>query len=376
VSYTYRLCVLITELGVGGAQRVLADVVTSLPKDRYQVLVACLFNPGTTAAQLRAVGVDVIDLCMSSKLDFLVFLRLCRLLRQFQPHLLHTHMFHANLLGRLAGRITGVPFIVSTEHTMGQENWSRRLLNRITSHLCDRVIAVSQSVGTFASRVIGIEADRIVVIPNGIEVEKFQSSLTPAQARHRIGLSDETDVVGTVGTLRRVKGTEILLQAFSQLFPRWPQAKLLIVGDGPEREHLQQMTQRAGLDHSTIFTGERRDVADLLAAMSVFVLPSHWEGFGLAVVEAMAAGLPVVATRVGSLPEVISERETGLLVSPADPTAMASAIEYLLNNPQLRSKMGRAGRQRAKTRYSREQMVAKTEELYTSLLSAHSAESF
>lgn len=368
MTRNYQICVLITELGIGGAQKVLADVVTALPRDKYQVQVACLFNPGATAARLQDAGIEVVDLQMHSRLDWLVLWRLWRLLRQSSPDILHTHMFHANLVGRLSGTLANVPYIISTEHTMGQEGRIRRLLNKITSALCDRVIAVSQSVGTYAMEVIGIEASKVIVIANGIDVNRYTSRLSPREARGRVGLPAGAAVIGTVGTLRKVKGTSILLRAFAGLHPRWPDTRLIIVGDGPERNNLQSLAQSLRIERSTIFTGERADVTDFLAAMTVFVLPSYWEGFGLAAVEAMAAGLPVVATRVGSLPEVILEGETGLLVPPSDPAVMAAAIEHLLANPDLGSQMGQAGRQRALVNYTRERMVTQTEELYKTLL--------
>ncbi len=364
----WRLCTLITELGVGGAQKVLADVVTALPRERYQVLATCLFGAGETATRLRQAGIEVVDLDMRSKADLAVVWRLWRLLRQFRPHSLHTHMFHASLLGRVAGRLAGVPHIVGSEHTMGQEGRLRRLVNRLTSPLTDRVIAVSESVGRFAREVIRIAPGKVVVIPNGIEPETCRSSLSPEQARRRFGLPEKALVVGTVGGLRRVKGTDLLLRAFARLRAGSPQARLLIVGDGPEWERLHALAEALGIREVTTFTGTLAGVADPLAAMTVFVLPSHWEGFGLAVVEAMAAGRPVVVTQVGSLPEVVGEGKCGLLVPPNDPEAMAAAIAQLLDDPDLRSRLAQAGRERVQALYTREVMVARTEALYRELI--------
>lgn len=363
-----RVCALITELGIGGAQKVMADVLTHLPQDRYRVLAVCIYNPGETGEALRRAGIQVVDLAMRSKTDITVAGRLLRLLRSFRPDILHTHMFHANLLGRLVGRLAGVPLVISTEHTMGQEGSVRRVLNRWTSPLAGRVVAVSQSVGDFAVERIRIDPGRVVVIPNGIDLRRYQTGPDPREARAKLGLPVEGPVVGSVGTLRPVKGFDILLQAFARLAPHWPGAHLLIVGDGPEMKKLRALADILGLCDRVHFTGARTDVEQLLPALDVFVCPSHWEGLPLAVVEAMAAGLPVVATRVSSLTEVVAEGVTGLIVPPADPAALAHSLETLLEDPELRRRMGAAGRQRAQDHYTLERMVSQTEELYQALL--------
>lgn len=367
-SQRWNICSLITELRIGGAQNVLYDIVTSLPQDRYRQLVVCLFGADETADRLRATGLEVVDLHMRSKLDIGVGWRLWRVLRDFGPHLLHSHMFHANLLARILGRLAGVPRIVCTEHTMGQEGSARRLLNRLTAPLADRITAVSEPVGAFARDAIGISPERVVVIPNGIDVQRCQSALTPEEARQRLGLAPKHFVVGTVGTLRQVKGTDMLLRAFAQLGQQLPQAQLLVVGDGPEWDALQALADELGIRDQTVFTGNRSDVADLLAAMGVFVLSSHWEGLPIAALEAMAAGLPVVATAVGGTPGVVLGGKTGLLVPASDPPALAQALQQLLSDPQRARAMGEAGRHRVEAHYTKQHMVEQMEALYQELL--------
>ncbi len=364
----WRICSLITELRVGGAQNVLADVVLGLPRERYEQTVACLFDAGETAQRLRQAGIEVVDLGMRGKADVRVVWRLARLLRRLRPQLLHTHMFHANLLGRVVGRLAGVPYVVSTEHTMGQEGQLRRFLDRLTSPLADRVVAVSESVGAFVRETVGISPQRVVVIPNGIDLARCQTALTPAEARDRLGLPADVPVIGTIGTLRPVKGTDMLLQAFALLQGEFPTAQLLIVGDGVERESLRVLAVELGLSAKTTFTGNRSDVGDLLAAMTVFCLPSHWEGLPLAALEAMCAGLPLVATRVGGTPEVVRDGETGRLVPPADPEAMAQAVAGFLRDPVRSAAIGATGRRWVEENYTRARMVERNEALYRELL--------
>ncbi len=364
----YRICSLITELRVGGAQNVLADVVLGLPRERYEQTVVCLFGAGETAHRLRDAGIEVVDLDMHGKADVRVVWRLWRLLRRLRPQLLHTHMFHANVLGRVLGRLAGVPYVVSTEHTMGQEGQVRRFFDRLTSPLADRVVAVSESVGAFIREKIGISPQRVVVIPNGIDLDRCRTSLTPAEARARLGLPTDVPVIGTIGTLRPVKGTDMLLRAFALLQGDFPTARLLIVGDGVEREPLHALAIELGISARTTFTGNRNDVGDLLVAMTVFCLPSHWEGLPLAALEAMCAGLPLVATQVGGTPEVVRDGETGRLVPPADPGALAQATAEFLRDPARSAIVGATGRRWVEENYARSRMVERNEALYEELL--------
>jgi glycosyltransferase involved in cell wall biosynthesis len=222
-------------------------------------------------------------------------------------------------------------------------------------------------VADFAARVIRIRPDRLLVIPNGISLEDVPPA-DPAEARAILGLSADTLVMGTVGRLQPVKGTRYLLEAFTQLAAVHEDVVLLLVGDGPERASLQVLAQQLGIAKSVRFLGDRQDVSRCLHTMDVFVLPSIWEGMPNAALEAMAVGLPVVATAAGGTPEVVVDGVTGLLVPPRDPDALARAVARLLRDSDLRRTMGQAGRVRAKQRFSIEETVRRTEELYTTLL--------
>jgi len=359
---------LITELDVGGAQTALLRLLAGLDRDHFSPTVACLYNgDATVARQIRALGIPVTDLGMTARWRWDAFWRLYRLLRRERPTILHTWMFHANVPGRVLGRLAGVPIIISSERTMGQERRWRYWLNRITDPLTDRVVCVSQRVADFAARTIGISRAKLVVIPNGIPLENFEPG-DRSRARTDLGISPTACVVGTVGRLQPVKGTSYLLEAFAHLAPGYAEAILLLVGDGPQRTQLEEMAQRLGVSERVHFLGNRSDVCRLLQAMDVFVLASIWEGMPNAALEAMAVGLPVVATAVGGTPEAVADGETGLLVPSRDPDALAQAIARLLRDPELWRKMGQAGRRRVEQHFSVEQMVRRTESLYEELL--------
>ncbi|MEZ4735136.1 MAG: glycosyltransferase [Caldilineaceae bacterium] len=360
---------LITELSIGGAQMVLLRLLANLDREHFTVTVACLYNgDGAVAQQIRDLGIPVVDLGMKRKWRLDAFFRLWRLLRRVRPQVLHTWMFHANLPGRLIGRLAGIPVIIGSEHTMGQESRRRLLLNRLTAGLVDKVICVSPQVADFARRHIGLPESKLATIANGVEVERFALSLTQAEARQRFQLPVEGVVVGAVGRPRPVKGYRYLIDAFQLCRPTQFPLYLVFVGNGPERPALIEQVQRAGLTERVFFLDDQQEIPAVMAALDLLVLPSLWEGMPMVALEAMAAGLPVIATAVGGTPDVVIHNETGLLVPPADPSALAAAIQTLVQAAECRHTLGEAGRRRACTLFSIQQNVAQTEILYKELL--------
>ena len=356
---------LITELSTGGAQAALLRLLTDLDCGRFSPTVACLYNGDKVVAQeIRQLGIPVTDLGMTARWRWDAFWRLYRLLCRECPTILHTWMFHANIPGRVLGRLAGVPIVISSERTMGQESRWRYWLNRITDPLTDRVVCVSQQVAGFTVRQVGIPRHKTVVIPNGIALHDFEHLPDRQQTRAMLGLSPNQILIGTVARLNPVKRLDVLLQAMVSLRDVYA----VIVGDGSERAQLEAVSGQSGLASRVYFVGQQDDVRPWLAAMDLFVLSSDWEGMSNAVLEAMAASLPVVATAVGGTPEVVVDGETGLLVPPRDPAALAQAIEHLLHDPALRRKMSLAGRERVERHFTIEQTVAQTVALYETLL--------
>ncbi|MCD4738727.1 MAG: glycosyltransferase [Anaerolineae bacterium] len=356
---------LITELDIGGAQKALLRLLTHLDRDRFSPTVICLYNGDKAVAQeIRALSIPVIDLGMTAKWRLDAFWRLYRLLRRERPTILHTWMFHANIPGRVLGRLTGIPIVISSERTMGQESRWRYRLNRLTDPLTDRVVCVSQLVADFVVAEVGIPRHKTIVIPNGIDAQAFEHLPTKQKARVDLGLPLDSTLVGTVARLDPVKRLDVLLQATALM----DDVHTVIVGAGPERESLEALSERLGLADRVHFVGQQSNVPEWLAALDIFALTSDWEGMSNAILEAMAAGLPIVATAVGGTPEVVVDGVTGLLVPPRDPDALTQAITRLLRDPDLRRKMGRAGRERVQQHFSVERMVQQTQSLYEQLL--------
>jgi sugar transferase (PEP-CTERM/EpsH1 system associated) len=362
-----NICHLITELNVGGAEKALARLLAHLDRDRFAPTVACLYGgDGIVADEIRALSIPVIDLEMTAKWRWDAFWRLYCLLCRERPAILHTWMFHANVPGRVLGRLAAVPIIISSERTMGMERRWRYWLNRITDPLTNRVVCVSQQVADFVVRHVGIRRDKTVIIPNGIDLQDFARLPGRRQARAALKLPPDRVLVGTVARLDPVKRLDVLLRAMGSLLDVYA----IIVGDGPERTQLEALTKRSGLAGRVHFAGHQEDILPWLAALDVFVLSSDWEGMSNALLEAMAAGLPVVATTVGGTPEVVVDGVTGLLVPPRDPAALAGALATLVCDTALRGKMGQAGRERVAQCFSVEWMVEQTQTLYEHILSA------
>jgi len=251
-----------------------------------------------------------------------------------------------------------------------ERGW-RYWLNRITHPWTDQVICVSPQVADFFVDHVGIPRQKIIFIPNGVDLQNLKDLPDKLQARARLALPPDQVLVGTVARLDPVKRLDVLLQALRSL----SDVGAVVVGDGPERVILIEVSERLKLTERIFFVGHQEDVWPWLAALDVFVLCSDWEGMSNALLEAMAARLPVVATAVGGTPDVVVDGVTGLLVPPRDPPALAKAVVRLLRDPDLRHRMGEAGRERVEEHFSLERMVGRTQALYQQLLDAKDLES-
>lgn len=365
------ICYLITELEVvGGAERTLYNVLLRLDRERFSPEVITLYGGnGPIAQEIRALDIPVTDLGMRRKWRIDALWRLSQLLRRQRPQILHACMFHANIAGRLIGRLAGVPLIITWRHTINLEGRFREALNRWTFPLSDLEFTICDLARAIDLDRAHAAPDKVVTLYNGIEVDAFSpAGTTQPNLRRAFDLPERAMLIGSVGRLHPAKGFEDLLTAMVDIHRNVPQAYLLIVGDGELYDPLQAQVEQLHLTDHVILTGYRADVARILAGLDLFVMASHWEGLPLVVLEAMATGLPVVATAVGGTPEVVVEDVTGLLVPPHDPDALTNAVLRLLRDPGLRQRMGDAGRTRVVEHFTIERMVHKIEGHYEQLL--------
>ena len=362
---------LITDLKYGGAQTVLMNLLEQLDTNHFQAQVVCLFGGSLPIGdELRARGIKVTDLQMTHPWRLDSLWRFYRLLKREKITILHTSLFHASLVGRLIGGFSRIPVILTWRHNVSLGAGWRDLINRWTSKLDDCVVVVSEPARQAELRTSGIPQDKIQLIYNAIDIGRY-SQITPEirkSTRESFGIANGTFLIGFVGRLHPQKGVEILLEAFARCHPEHKNSFLLIVGEGELQNRLEAYATSLGITNQILFLGSRKEIPEILVSLDLFVLPSLWEGLPMVLLEAMAAGLPVIATSVGGTPEVVVDGTTGYLVPPEDADKLATAILQLAENPELRMNFGKAGRARVEKNFSIREMVKKIEQLYRDLL--------
>ena len=376
-----RILFVIGTLDVGGAERQLVELASHLDK-RFVPTVCCLFDRGALADELERSGVQVMVGGISHvrrhrglrRLVALArlpaeFIRLWWRVRRLGPAILHGFLFHSYIIGAFVGRLAGVPVIVAGRRSLShfkRHHPVLRFVERVANGLTDAVVANSRAVREDTLVSEGVAANRIEVIYNGLDPSRFD--VAPAEdlrARLAVGAGP---VVLVVANLIPYKGHTYFLNAWTLIRDRHPSAVALLCGEGPARAHLEAEAARLHVASSIRFLGRRSDVPALLTIADVLVHPSTEEGFCNALLEAMAAGRPVVATDVGGTAEAVVSGETGWIVPARDAARLASATVEILERPDRGRSLGEAGRRRVQARFDRRVMVTGYEELYDRLL--------
>lgn len=360
----------INTLQIGGAEVQLINLIRNLDGGRFISIVCCIVHSGPLASDLEKLGIKLVVLGQRWKLDPRILLPLYRLIRKEHIHIVHTHMFHAGLWGRIASIITRAPVVIATEH--GLNPWKRYThiaVNRILSKFTDQITVVSDAGKRIRIERERIESKRITVVNNCVDLALFDGRIHhhDNNVRQEFGIEADEPVIGFVGRLQEVKGINYLVEAVAKVKTVIPKIKLLIIGDGPLRKELEAHVQRLELSGQVIFAGYRRDIPRVLETLDLFVLPSLREDMPLSLIEAMAMGKAVVATKVGGIPEVAVDGQTGILVSSQNEEALAEAISQILLNRQYLSGMGSAGRRCVEEKFSAEIIVRQIQELYIRL---------
>lgn len=326
----------------------------------WRVLVAC--RPGgVVQARAKRAGVPAVAVSMRAAWDLSAVLRLVRLIRREGVNLVHTHSSVDAWLGGMAGRLAGIPVVRSRHVSLP----IRRRLNPVYTLLADRVVTSGEAIRRLVIEA-GVNAAKVVAIPAGVDLDEFPGV---SGDRIRSGFGLTRPVIGSIAMFRGSKGHDLLLEAFTLLRGEFPQARLLLVGDGIRRAWVESLAHERGLNGWVTFTGFRDDVADLLSAMDCFVLAStRTEGVPQSLLQALAAGVPVVASAVGGVPEIIEDGTTGLLVPPGDARALAQAVRVVLTDPQAASRRTRAGRVLVAQKFSRASVTDRLATLYRELI--------
>lgn len=369
------VCHIFKITGVSGSENHLLTLAFHLDRSRYRLTFCLLVERGPDLsayiAALEAADVEVVRFPIRADLDPLLLWQLVRFLRAKRPSVVHTHLIHGDFYGTLAARLAGVPHVVSTKHNddVFRQRGFYAWLDRTLARYQNRIITISRHLKQFHVDVEGLPAGKIVTNYYGLDPNAFLQGVGEGvDVRAELDVPADAPLAGVVGRLTEQKGHAYLLDAFSTVVQELPSARLLVIGDGELRPALERQATRLGLRDSVTFTGRREDVPQIMLALDVLVMPSLWEGFGLVLLEAMSAGKPIVASRVGAIPEIVLDGETGLLVPPGDPHSLAQALLEVLRDPEQGRRMGRKGRVRLEREFSVEKMVRATERIYDTLI--------
>lgn len=358
-----RILQIINSLDVGGAELMLLNICRGLKRKGFDVSV-CALTGGPLVAEFQRDEIPVWTMGAHKRSPLIIFW-LMQLLRRWDGDIVHTHLFHSNLLSRLLPRIKGVR-LVATEHNMTDlekrniflRNLYRRSMRRVDLH-----IAVSESVRALILRHKRYLSGKIVVIPNGIDLKRFLVS--DLKKSRRLTLNDSIQI-GTVTRLSPEKGVDVLLRAFRRIRQKYPNSYLNIVGTGNQLKALKKLAVSLGIDQQVLWYGFQEDVPEILRTFDCFVLPSSNESFGLSVLEAMASGIPIVATKSGGVPEIVSDGHSGILVKPGCDRALSEGVIRLLADHETRHRMIAEAHKKAKY-YSLDKITDQYIDCYRSL---------
>ena len=368
-----RLSVLqfLTLFGIGGTERQVLNLVQGLDTSRFGVEVACLKRWGALLPEMEATGVPITEYKTTSLYNHTAVwnqVRFLKHLRKRHIEIVHTYGFHSNVFAIPAARLAGAAVVVASIRDTGEHlTPMQRRVEKLFCRMADCVVTNAEAVRKRLTDE-GYAAEKIVVIHNGIELTRYARKPAESGLHRELGVPSNTPLVAVFARLNELKGIEYFLRAVAGLIHRFKHVRFLVVGDGSSRLELEKYAQQLGLTKHVVFLGFRLDVPTLLSEISVSVLPTLSEGLSNSLLEAMAASVPVVATRVGGNSEVVQGGITGLLVPPRDSEALGRAIAQFLDQPSLGTKFGLAGRERVTKRFALDQMTRATERLYEGLI--------
>ena len=363
----FNILHVISRLPVGGVENMLYKVVAAYDKERFCPVICCIKEGGEVADKLRISGykVEILNKMKGHGFDLGAVKGIYDLIKRENIHILRTHQYHANLYGRLAGILAGVPVIIPSFHNLyrspDKPKFQRRLFNYILSCFTDKLVAVSNAVASDMVRYDWVRPSKTAIIYNGIEIENFNIELSKEEARKIFNMPANAIIIGSVGRLTEQKGHRFLIEAANGL----KNIHLAIAGDGPLRSELKNTADQIGVN--CYFTGmiTPEKIPVFMRALDIFCFPSLWEGFGSAIVEAMAAGLPVIATDIPPHKEVLGD--TGIVVPAGDADALTKAVKMFTDDPFLMRSAAQKEKERVKM-FSVDNTVKTYEKLFEEIL--------
>lgn len=363
-----KICYIIGQLRRGGAERQLYELVKGIDKNKFEPIVISLSQGGAWADKIRELNIHVIELERKKNKESARLFRLIKLFKKIKPQIVHTYLFSANSYGRIAAILCRVPIIIASERSLPEIGKGKTktmiYIDKILSSFSHAIICNSLRASEILIKHHSFNPKKVFTVYNGIDVNAISVNCNDKNQK------DAAKVIGTIGSLEPVKNHKLFLQIAKIILDQTSaeSAKFLIIGSGSLRKELEEFAENLGISSSIIFAGERVDIPELLQTMDVFVLTSQYEGLSNAIMEAMAAGLPVVTTDVGGNKELVINGATGFLCTDNDAKSLADKVISLMNDKSEAIRMGNNGRKRIINGFGIEKMVKETENIYLTLI--------
>ena len=370
-----KITFIITDCEFGGAEKMLYELCRGL-RQSFSIQVLALKRKGHFAGLIEKLGIPVKSYNLPASLGLGYYFRLVPAflkiradLSEMQPDIVQGILFQGNFSAKLAGRLAGVKNIFCSLHTF-DEGTIKVILEKLTGDMAQEYIVVSDALKIFCAQKFSIPLEKIVVVRNGIRLEQFAPP--GKELREKLGVKSAGPLIGAIGRLHREKGLDVLIRSFSRVANEIPGISLLVIGDGPEKMSLEKLANDLGMSGRIAFTGFLPEAENYLPLFDLFVLPSRIEAMPIALMQAMAAGKPIVATDVGAVSELVKNNESALLVPPENEMVMAEAISRLLRDPGLSQKLGAVAKSRAEKEFSLDKMIEAYNKIYMNALEGKS----
>ena len=369
-----KICYIIGQLTMGGAEKQLFQLVRSIDKKKFQPVVISLSEDGFWAEEIRKIGIQVMEIRRHKSKEFNRLIKLIKFLRKEKPDIVHTYLFSANTYGRIAAILAKIPVIIASERNAGEmgkdKNRYMIYIDKILSLFSDGIICNSLHCSNNLITKYSFDVKKVFIVHNGINGNDYLG-----ESRCSSSTKSLPKVIGTIGGLNQKKNHKLFLSIAKAVLDMSENKniKFLVIGDGPLKKELETHSKHLGIGDNVIFTGERTDIPELLHSMDIFVMTSSYEGLSNTIMEAMSAGLPVIATNVGGNSELIVNGESGFLCASNNAIVFSEKVLSLINNEDKARQMGEHGKRRIEEEFGVERMVSETETIYNNIVKQKSA---
>jgi len=365
-THKIKILYIITGLEIGGAEILLLNIVKNLNKDLFNCSILYLKGKADIGGEFSELNIDVYNNSRYSFFNPYKYWKIFNLIKQKKIDIVHSHLIHSNLIARIIGKASNVKVIINSEHNTS--NWKFKyipfiILFRITLRYVNLVHCISNSVRDHILSIITIDNSKLKVIYNGICLDRFKNN--KFQKTSTINYSNSHPIIGCVSRLDKRKGIEYLIKAIGLLKVQYKDIKLILVGDGPQRSFLNRLVKELSLVDQVVFVGKTFEVEKYLSIFDFFVLPSLQEGLSIAIIEAMASGVPVIASNVGGIPEVITHKQDGILIKAKNENDIFEAVIQLNNDKKLKSKLISNAYDKISAKFDIRKIVKEFESMYT-----------